>query len=255
MKLKQELQMENKDLVNNPDHYHKERVNITIEPVDLCEQCGFLFGSGLKYLFRYKNKGNPKLDLEKARYYFSRYLNKYDDTTYPNGMGVDLNIFDYSFIYKAFSKKTFLLNTEEFLNKDDPKNLCKHLLNFIDSELKNYEPKEINQNKNKEIKNFPAELFKELNLFFRNNLDGSWYATDFDIGYNPKICMQFIEGKLTTKQSTIAFRLYYTDKSKLKDLDLLNIKNTDRVATSSFHDFRNIEFISWFKKIVEELCK
>ena len=38
------------DVIERPKHYALEEVKITLEPIQLCEQCGFLVGNGLKYL-------------------------------------------------------------------------------------------------------------------------------------------------------------------------------------------------------------
>lgn len=62
------------DPVNHPRHYECEAVTEThvYQPIDLCETCGFALGSCLKYLFRFRHKGNPVQDLEKALWYLSR---------------------------------------------------------------------------------------------------------------------------------------------------------------------------------------
>ena len=85
------------DVINHPAHYTAENVKITIEPIQLCEQCGFLVGNGLKYLIRYKHKGNPLQDLKKAEYYFNRWFKAEGDT-------VDLRVFpvNKNYIFKAF---------------------------------------------------------------------------------------------------------------------------------------------------------
>lgn len=62
------------DLVNAPSHYTKHNITKVIEPIDLCETCGFLLGNAFKYLFRYQDKGSPVLDLQKARFYLERFL-------------------------------------------------------------------------------------------------------------------------------------------------------------------------------------
>jgi len=62
------------DLVNAPAHYTKHNITKVIEPIELCETCGFLLGNAFKYLFRYQDKSNPVLDLQKARFYLERFL-------------------------------------------------------------------------------------------------------------------------------------------------------------------------------------
>lgn len=90
------------DNVNHPSHYECEKVTLTIEPIELCEQCGFLLGNALKYLFRYQHKGKPLEDLKKAEFYLRRFLsNKASDS-------VDLSYFDEgSLIFNAFRQKPF----------------------------------------------------------------------------------------------------------------------------------------------------
>lgn len=65
------------DLVNKPKHYVKYNVSKVIEPIELYETCGFLLGSAFKYLFRYRDKGTPVLDLKKARFFLERFLHYY----------------------------------------------------------------------------------------------------------------------------------------------------------------------------------
>lgn len=93
------------DVINHPAHYTAENVKITIEPIQLCEQCGFLVGNGLKYLIRYKHKGNPLQDLRKAEYYFNRWLT-------VEGDYVDMTVFpvNYNYIFNAFKHLPYLKN-------------------------------------------------------------------------------------------------------------------------------------------------
>ena len=65
------------DVIENPKHYACEAVEVSyrVEPIELCEQCGFLLGNALKYLFRYQHKGKPLEDLKKAQYYLKRLSN------------------------------------------------------------------------------------------------------------------------------------------------------------------------------------
>ena len=65
------------DPVNSPSHYADQK----IETIDYLESCmsaeqfeGFLIGNALKYLSRYKKKGNPKQDLKKAVWYVNKAL-------------------------------------------------------------------------------------------------------------------------------------------------------------------------------------
>lgn len=67
------------DIINHPSHYECEsvEVNYRVEPIELCEMCGFLLGSALKYLFRYQHKGKPLEDLKKAQYFLKRIKTNY----------------------------------------------------------------------------------------------------------------------------------------------------------------------------------
>ena len=64
------------DQVNKPPHYN----NGGIEAIDyISQQLGdnikaYLEGNVLKYIHRHKYKGNPKQDLEKARWYLERLI-------------------------------------------------------------------------------------------------------------------------------------------------------------------------------------
>lgn len=58
------------DPVNHPSHYRKGK----IEVIDFIEDQNFDYqiGNAVKYLCRYKHKGNPIEDLEKAIWYIKR---------------------------------------------------------------------------------------------------------------------------------------------------------------------------------------
>jgi hypothetical protein len=61
----------------NPDHYRRG----DIEAIDAIEASmspeefqGYCKGNALKYLWRYRYKGKPQQDLEKARWYLNRLI-------------------------------------------------------------------------------------------------------------------------------------------------------------------------------------
>lgn len=58
--------------VNHPSHYNQG----TMEAIDAIEGLGLCFNGGncLKYLARYKFKGNPLEDLKKAEWYLQRLI-------------------------------------------------------------------------------------------------------------------------------------------------------------------------------------
>lgn len=55
-----------------PEHYTKNAV--TLEPIALLERAGFLWGSMMKYLIRYEDKGEAYEDLCKALWYCDRWI-------------------------------------------------------------------------------------------------------------------------------------------------------------------------------------
>lgn len=59
------------DNVNHPAHYEKNSLDVSFEPFDWLQGFSFALGNALKYLVRYKDKGHPKEDLEKARWYLT----------------------------------------------------------------------------------------------------------------------------------------------------------------------------------------
>lgn len=58
------------DPVNHPQHYTQHPSGV--ECIQITEKMGFCLGNAVKYLFRYKDKGNPTQDLEKALWYIDR---------------------------------------------------------------------------------------------------------------------------------------------------------------------------------------
>lgn len=58
------------DNVNHPTHYTGR--DIGYECIDIVQYQTFCVGNTIKYLWRYKDKGTPMEDLEKARWYAHR---------------------------------------------------------------------------------------------------------------------------------------------------------------------------------------
>lgn len=118
------------DNVNHPSHYECENVTLTIEPIELCEQCGFLLGNALKYLFRYQHKGKPLEDLRKAEFYLKRWVNSRSKTT-------DFTCFDpKTYIFEAFKNKAFLVRWDAYETNDN--NVTK-LLKWTQEKIKELE--------------------------------------------------------------------------------------------------------------------
>lgn len=70
---------EKKDMVNHPDHYTAydlENLVAIRGSMSRLEYMGFLKGSSLKYLYRYRLKGRAKEDLEKAKFYLTEMINE-----------------------------------------------------------------------------------------------------------------------------------------------------------------------------------
>lgn len=58
------------DDIDHPTHYTDR--NIGYECIDITQYQPFCTGNTIKYLWRYKSKGNPAKDLRKARWYAHR---------------------------------------------------------------------------------------------------------------------------------------------------------------------------------------
>lgn len=115
------------------DPYTCEAVEISyrIEPIELCERCGFLMGSALKYLFRYKHTENPLQDLKKAKYYLQRYIDKRDEK--------GINTFEVSKsdpLYLAFLDKEFF----KYVNRNYGIDLnAEHIMDWVDEKIEEME--------------------------------------------------------------------------------------------------------------------
>tara|TARA_R110000737_G_scaffold263574_1_gene271594 strand:+ start:122 stop:343 length:222 start_codon:yes stop_codon:yes gene_type:complete len=65
------------DPVNNPNHYRQsstETIDIIKASMTTEEYHGYLKGACMKYMARYKYKGNPIQDLEKANWYLIKLI-------------------------------------------------------------------------------------------------------------------------------------------------------------------------------------
>ena len=69
------MENDKKDMVNQPPHYNNGNVEC-IEAIEASmspdEFAGYLKGNCLKYLWRYRYKGNPLTDLNKAQWYLNK---------------------------------------------------------------------------------------------------------------------------------------------------------------------------------------
>lgn len=62
------------DMVNHPPHYTAHPNGI--EVIDITEHMNFCLGNVVKYVMRCDLKGNPIEDLEKARFYLNREIER-----------------------------------------------------------------------------------------------------------------------------------------------------------------------------------
>ena len=66
-----------KDMVNQPPHYNQDKVEC-IDAIEAMlspeEYVGYLRGNSLKYRWRFRYKGKPVEDLQKANWYEQRLL-------------------------------------------------------------------------------------------------------------------------------------------------------------------------------------
>ena len=70
------------DNVNSPAHYKhgkKETIDVIRDCMESDEYHGYLKGNVLKYVSRYKWKGEPLEDLEKAQWYLNRLVKEVKD--------------------------------------------------------------------------------------------------------------------------------------------------------------------------------
>lgn len=71
------------DSINHPSHYTQGR----IEPIDVIEDwgLGFCDGNALKYIARFRHKGQALNDLRKARWYLDRLIQQMERTNGSTG--------------------------------------------------------------------------------------------------------------------------------------------------------------------------
>lgn len=101
---------EKEDLVNHPSHYTKGDVE-TIDKMAIIfgakETATICLGNCFKYLDRYKFKGNPQQDLEKALWYAKKafsilYLEKDPEEVYCSMRDFEFDVYSESFNYREF---------------------------------------------------------------------------------------------------------------------------------------------------------
>ena len=72
------------DNVHSPSHYmhgKKETIDVIRDCMESDEYHGYLKGNVLKYVSRYKFKGEPLQDLEKAQWYLNRLIKEVNNGT------------------------------------------------------------------------------------------------------------------------------------------------------------------------------
>ena len=76
------------DNINHPTHYNGR--NIGYECIILAKHQRFCAGNVIKYLWRYKDKGKPVEDLEKARWYARKAATGHERTVTAGRCGIIL---------------------------------------------------------------------------------------------------------------------------------------------------------------------
>lgn len=147
--------MQTNDLVNSPKHYKDMSATITIEPIEITSQLDFDLGNCFKYLFRYKHKGSPLLDLQKAEYYLNHALNhKKLNKRYSKILHLD------NLAFRAFyqAKNNFLYEMKWDYTESVKSNLYK-LSEWLAEEIKIYEkPHKPEENKETIKDNEPVNV-------------------------------------------------------------------------------------------------
>ena len=69
------------DMVNHPPHYTDHPSGV--ECIQITEHMGFNLGNAVKYIWRADLKGNAVQDLEKARWYIDRELDRRKRAVHP----------------------------------------------------------------------------------------------------------------------------------------------------------------------------
>lgn len=62
------------DSVNHPKHYTSHKSGV--ECIDITEHLNFCIGNAMKYLWRVDDKGDPIENLQKAKWYIQRELDR-----------------------------------------------------------------------------------------------------------------------------------------------------------------------------------
>lgn len=76
------------DNINHPKHYNGR--NIGYECILLAKRQYFCTGNTIKYLWRYKDKGNPVEDLKKARWYARKAAIRHEQAVTSGKCGIIL---------------------------------------------------------------------------------------------------------------------------------------------------------------------
>ena len=73
-----------KDNVNHPEHYLNASAHPSVEPIMFCRLFPFNLGNAIKYISRagLKNKSTTVEDLEKAKWYIQREIDRLNKITY-----------------------------------------------------------------------------------------------------------------------------------------------------------------------------
>lgn len=65
------------DMINHPPHYTTGKIEVLDFILD--QKFGYLDGQVIKYMCRYRHKGNALEDLKKAQFYLNKLIGDFDE--------------------------------------------------------------------------------------------------------------------------------------------------------------------------------
>lgn len=111
----------NRDNVNHPSHYNDHPSNV--ETIEIARELPFDLGNAWKYLMRFRYKGKPVEDMEKAVWYLNDYFN---------------NMYNKEGEHAKAIKQQMYLNNEQFEDDLKRNKVTAMMLRVIDAEKDEY---------------------------------------------------------------------------------------------------------------------
>ena len=111
----------NRDNVNHPSHYNDHPSNV--ETIEIARELPFDLGNAWKYLMRFRYKGKPTEDMEKAVWYLNDYFN---------------NMYNKAGEHAKAIKQQMYLNNEQFDDDLTHNKVTEMMLRVIDAEKDEY---------------------------------------------------------------------------------------------------------------------